>query len=62
VGPNLEAWLRDKLPSHLECPVTLGFLTDPVLAADGITYQREALLGFINHAKSRECLLCGVVW
>ena len=30
-------------PAHLCCPVSLDLLRDPVMAADGFTYEREAI-------------------
>ena len=31
------------LPSSLMCPLTGGVMTDPVVAADGVTYERAAI-------------------
>jgi hypothetical protein len=30
-------------PSHLLCPITLQLLEDPVVATDGVTYERSAI-------------------
>lgn len=43
-------------PDELLCPVSQMLLTDPVVAADGITYQREALQQCIDFARQRECI------
>lgn len=40
--PFLSGSLDDP-PPEFKCPVTLGLLVDPVIAADGITYEREML-------------------
>jgi hypothetical protein len=34
---------NDGLAQHLQCPITLEVMTDPVIAADGITYERTAI-------------------
>ena len=31
------------IPHHLLCPITLELMTDPVIAADGETYERKAI-------------------
>lgn len=48
-------------PEHLLCPVSLVLMTDPVLAPDGHTYQREALQQCIDYASAREWIVMCVV-
>ena len=44
-------------PDEYICPITLELLEDPVIAADGLTYEREALQGWIDkHAAQAVCL------
>lgn len=40
----------DDIPSQLRCPITLALMKDPVVAADGNTYDRTALEQWVrNH-------------
>lgn len=50
-----EAWLQEGAPDHFVCPVSMVLMRDPVIAADGRTYQREALQGCIDYAKKCRC-------
>ncbi|CAI5466346.1 unnamed protein product [Closterium sp. Yama58-4] len=34
---------RDFVPNEFRCPITMGIMENPVLAADGHTYEREAI-------------------
>jgi hypothetical protein len=38
----------DGIPSQLRCPITLNLMIDPVVAHDGITYEREALESWLK--------------
>jgi hypothetical protein len=49
-----EAWLLEGAPENLLCPVSFVLLRDPVIAADGQTYQRAALQQCIDYARQRE--------
>jgi len=40
--------MTDSLPPNLVCPITLELFDDPVIANDGITYERVALLEWID--------------
>jgi hypothetical protein len=35
-------------PEELSCPITFKLMTDPVVAEDGQTYQRQAIEQWIN--------------
>ena len=48
------ALLAQGAPENLLCPVSLALLSDPVIAADGMTYQRAALQQCIDYARQRE--------
>ena len=50
---DLESFLQHDVPEDLLCPVSLALLTDPVVASDGITYQRDCLLQCIDWARRR---------
>lgn len=39
-------------PDFLMCPISMALMTDPVLAADGFTYQREAIEAWIHKCKN----------
>ena len=39
------------LEDDLTCPITLDLMVDPVVAADGTTYERAAIEGWINKAR-----------
>ena len=44
---------NDEIPDALICPITQEIMTDPVIAADGHTYERRAILAwFIEHSTS----------
>lgn len=36
------------IPEHFVCPITLEWLTDPVVTPDGFTYSRIALAEWVN--------------
>ena len=36
------------VPAHFKCPITHEVMTDPVIAQDGHTYQREVIQGWFN--------------
>ena len=38
----------DTIPDELLCPITLTRLREPVVAADGLTYERQALASWID--------------
>jgi Mg-chelatase subunit ChlD len=41
------------IPNEFYCPITFGLMTDPVIAEDGHTYEREAIeQWFVNHSTS----------
>jgi len=42
---------EDSIPSSLRCPITLALMKDPVVAADGNTYERAALEHWIKSKK-----------
>lgn len=43
----------DQPPSMFVCPITQDVMDDPVFAADGYTYERKAIAGWItNHNTS----------
>jgi hypothetical protein len=41
------------IPDELMCPVTHEILVDPVIAADGFTYEREAIERWFQSRKTR---------
>jgi hypothetical protein len=43
-----EASPRMLMPEELSCPITFKLMTDPVVAEDGQTYQRQAIEQWIN--------------
>ena len=40
-------------PRHLLCPITQELMTDPVVGADGHTYERSAMEGWLNGPDAR---------
>lgn len=44
----------DDVPEHFNCPITNRPMTEPVTAADGCTYERQAIQG-VFAAQSRQC-------
>ena len=47
--------LQEAPPEHLVCPITSDVMTDPVLAADGESYERSAIETWI-HNKTKEIM------
>lgn len=46
----------------LLCPISLALPIDPVVASDGMIYERRSLEGWIARCRDRECLeLCGAL-
>jgi hypothetical protein len=43
-----EASPRMLMPEELSCPITFKLMTDPVVAEDGQTYQRQAIEEWIS--------------
>ena len=54
-SPALDGLPVSSLSSHLVCALTHNLMVDPVLAADGHTYERAAILAWI--ASNRELRL-----
>lgn len=42
----------DNVPSQLRCPITLNLMVDPVVASDGITYERASLEAWLDNEKT----------
>jgi hypothetical protein len=51
----------DKLPEMLSCPITLQQFVDPVVAADGITYERAAIEDWFSKVKELTSPMTGGV-
>jgi hypothetical protein len=49
-----EAFLLNGAPEDYVCPISMGLMTDPVIAPDGRFYQRQALQQCIDWARERE--------
>jgi hypothetical protein len=47
-GEGEEAGPKLVMPEELSCPICLKLMTDPVVAEDGQTYQRQAIEEWIN--------------
>ena len=50
-GPvALPEWLNDeRAPSHFRCPITLCVIREPAVTPAGITYERAALMRWLEH-------------
>ena len=46
VTPTLTRNQSDEEPPYLLCPISMELMTDPVIAADGHTYQRKSITVF----------------
>jgi Hint-domain/U-box domain/VWA / Hh protein intein-like/von Willebrand factor type A domain len=45
--------MASSIPNEFYCPITFGLMQDPVIAADGHTYEREAIEQWlVNHSTS----------
>lgn len=47
-----ELWATDGVPHDFLCPITLDRMTDPVIAADGHTYERVAIENWISSGQT----------
>ena len=57
IRPQQINWKRaDEPPSHLCCPITADLYVAPVLCSDGETYEKEAIVQWIN-ARQRDISL-----
>jgi len=43
-------------PHEYLCPITQDIMTDPVVASDGHSYEREALISFLKHGNGKSPL------
>jgi hypothetical protein len=41
-------------PDALVCPLSFQLMTDPVVASDGVTYQRDAILECFDESDGEE--------
>ncbi|XXQ31217.1 U-box domain-containing protein [Plasmodiophora brassicae] len=41
--PSPSAWMSSTLPEEFHCPITGALMRDPVVAQDGVTYDRSSL-------------------
>ena len=63
-GEEDDGYLLDGAPEGYICPISLTLMTSPVVAADGVTYQQEALEAWQHHTaqseqmESRDLPLC----
>jgi len=48
--------IREDLPENYLCPITQEVMTDPVVAADGQTYQRESITEWLTRGKRKSPL------
>ena len=44
----------DEVPSQLRCPISLALMVDPVVASDGIVYERSSLEVWFNRSKGKD--------
>ena len=42
----------DDVPEEFLCPITFEMMTDPVIAADGHTYERRAIEAWFSRART----------
>jgi WD40 repeat protein len=47
---------ENKIPDDFLCPITLEIMTDPVVAADGQTYERKSITNWLSRKKGRSPL------
>jgi len=40
--------IKEEIPEHFCCPITLSLMNDPVIAPSGHSYEREAILGHLS--------------
>jgi len=50
VTENIKQFSAENLLNVVTCCITKGILRDPVVAADGFTYEREAILNWFKHS------------
>ena len=50
--PEEAAAAEDDIPDDLRCPLTLELFEDPVTAQDGHTYERRAIVEWLNKKKT----------
>ena len=50
-GPvQLPEWINEeRAPSHFKCPITLCVMREPAVTPAGITYERSALMQWLDH-------------
>lgn len=48
---KLERFQSD-LEDFISCPISLDVITDPVVAADGYTYERSAIVAWLRHKRT----------
>ena len=50
-GPvQLPEWIdEERAPSHFKCPITLCVMREPAVTPAGITYERSALMQWLDH-------------
>ena len=46
----------EEIPDDLMCPISYELMTDPVIALDGITYQRAAFKEHIDYCQSKDTI------
>ncbi|KAM6555824.1 hypothetical protein CsatB_002843 [Cannabis sativa] len=47
-GSSLVSKKRQRIPSHFTCPILQEIMEDPQIAADGFTYEAEAIRGWLH--------------
>ena len=52
---QVEDFLLEGAPDDYVCPLAMVLMTSPVVAEDGMVYQRDALEQYIAYASQRRC-------
>ena len=42
----------EEIPQHFLCPITLAIMNDPVIDNEGVSYEREAIVEWLNAGNS----------
>lgn len=48
--------INEEIPEKYLCPITQEIMTDPVVAADGQTYQMDSIKEWLNRGKIKSPL------
>lgn len=53
----MKAYLLERAPDYFICPLSLDLMSNPVVAHDGLFYEKSIIEAHCNYCLQSECLI-----